>query len=386
MKKIHKRKFLIRRIVALVIVIFCILFLKNLLYNIFNKNKYDKTQILFNNEFVSLVNDIYIEDSLVYVSEEDIKNIFDETIYYNVGDKELITTYNKHVAVLHLDDNKMLVNDTNIDMQGKLEEKDTKVYLPIKDLEIVYDIETNYSENTNILIMDSTTKEKKQAIVLKNTKLRLSKLPFSAKTEKINRTDYVYIIEEGKHFFKVRTESGNIGYIKKSKLSDVETIREDYKVETQKINILETSNLNEESKINSDVQNFVILEDFSLIKNNVINSNIDLTSDEYINCYAQVSEKDVGIIGTLNNKANVSESLSTYLQRNSVINELYNQVIQKQYNGVCINFESIDDINSFYRFLIELTPKFKESGLKVIVKFNDKMDKKKLEKIVDLII
>ena len=51
-----------------------------------------------------------------------------------------------------------------------------------------------------------------------------------------------------------------------------------------------------------------------------------------------------------------------------------------------INFEKIDDINSFNRFIIELAPKFKEAGLKIIIKSNGTLDNKKLENIVDSII
>lgn len=385
MRKRKKKISLIRRIIILITLILIIMFLKNLFFSISNKDRYEKTQILYNNEFINLVNDVIVEDSILYISEEDIKNIFDETIYYNVGDKELITTYNKHVAVLQLDKNQMLINDTDIDMQGKLTDKNSKIYLPIKDLEIVYDIETNYAENSNVLIIDSITKAKKQAIALKNTKLKLKKSIFSVTMEKIHRTDYLYIIEENKNNCKVRSQSGNIGYVKKSKLSNIETIREDYKEEQADIEVLKISDLNEEIKNNSQKESVFIIEDFCLEKNKIV-SKFDINSEEYKDYYNKVSEKNIGMIGEFANNSSVSENFSTYQKRNTYIKELYNQVIQKQYNGTCISFENIDDINSFYRFLIELTPLFKESGLKVIVKYNNKMDKSKLNKIVDFVI
>lgn len=57
----------------------------------------------------------------------------------------------------------------------------------------------------------------------------------------------------------------------------------------------------------------------------------------------------------------------TYTDRNKVINELYKKLVEHQFSGVNINFKKIDDVNSFNRFIIELTPRLKELGIKVAV-------------------
>ena len=85
------------------------------------------------------------------------------------------------------------------------------------------------------------------------------------------------------------------------------------------------------------------------------------------------------------NITSVATAFATYSQRSESINNIYNEVMQNQYKGVCIDFEKMDDVNSFYRFLIELSPKFKESGLKVVVKANPPIDKEKVKNIVDYI-
>ena len=89
---------------------------------------------------------------------------------------------------------------------------------------------------------------------------------------------------------------------------------------------------------------------------------------------------------TLKNSTSVSECLMTYANRNKIINDLYVFLIKNKAKGVYINFNEIDDVNSFYRFLIELTPKFKESGMYVIVEDNKVLDKHKLETIVDYVV
>lgn len=207
MKKRKKKKFLIRRIIAIVIIGFIILCLRNLICKIYEKEQSKQIRLLFNNQFVNLSDNIYVENSVIYLSEEDIKNIFDSTIYYNIGDKELITTYNKHVAVMHLNKNEMIVNDSIIQTQGQLKEMDSKIYLPLTDLEIVYDVETHYAENTNKIIVNSTTKSKKRVIVLDNTTVKARKGLFAFTLEKVDRGDYLYVLEENGRYKKVRTDS-----------------------------------------------------------------------------------------------------------------------------------------------------------------------------------
>ena len=89
---------------------------------------------------------------------------------------------------------------------------------------------------------------------------------------------------------------------------------------------------------------------------------------------------------TLSNDAEVSNCLLTYSQRSQVINELITYLKEHQYFGINVNFSSIDDINSFYRFIIELSPRIKKENLKLVVTSNKNIDKGKIEKIVDYII
>ena len=387
MKKKKTKKFRIRRILAIIILLFTIIFLKNLTEKISIRNQHNQMQLLLDNESITLNNNIYVENDVIYISEEDIKNIFDKTIYYNVGDKELITTYNKHVAVMHLNENKMQVNDSETQIQGVLREIDSKIYLPITDLEIVYDIEIEFSEQNNVIIIDSLAKYKSQVIALDDAKLKMRKSFFSPTIEKVKRGDYLFVIEQDGNNKKVRTESGNIGYIKNKKVSEEEVLREDLQTDTTKINILkdcsDITNINHNIELETENENVAIIDSFNLTKGNAIFQKIDVQSAEYQNYFQWATENNIEVVSKFQNNITVSSTLVTYSQRKKIINELYDKIIQNQHKGVCIDFEEIDDINSFYRFLIELTPKFKESGLKVIVKTNKYMDEEKVKNIVD---
>ncbi len=156
------------------------------------------------------------------------------------------------------------------------------------------------------------------------------------------------------------------------------------------INILEEnaelSKTYEQLKRQEKKDNVVILEDFILNKETQIEGTMDTQSETYQNFSQSMNASNIGILAKLKSEATISATFATYTQRNQIINNLYNQVISKQYQGICVDFEQIDDVNSFYRFLIELTPKFKESGLKVVVKLNGQIKKERIKDIVNLVI
>ena len=60
----------------------------------------------------------------------------------------------------------------------------------------------------------------------------------------------------------------------------------------------------------------------------------------------------------------------------------------KKYNyiGIMIDFDGIDDVNSFYRFIFELSARFKKSNLITAIKLNENIDRSKIEDCVDYII
>lgn len=76
----------------------------------------------------------------------------------------------------------------------------------------------------------------------------------------------------------------------------------------------------------------------------------------------------------------------TYDDRNIVINNIYSKLVENNYKVVNIDFKKINDINSFYRFLIELAPRLRESGIKTIVTYNNSMNEDKVKNIVDYIV
>lgn len=388
-KKINKK---LRRRIALIIVIIAIaLIIKILIGLIFGSKEPSKITLLLDNNLVEIKNEIINENNTIYLSKEDVENLFDSNIYYNEAEKELITTYNKHIALLKIDEDFMVVNDSNCELEAPMIEKNDKVYLPFSEMGIVYDLEFEYSQENKRLIADSLSKEKKTAITLKNVNLKKNSNIFSRNIQKVAQGEYVSVIEDtSKKWFKVRTSLGNIGYIKKKRVSEPDLIRDNWDEEEINVAILEdASNMEKDytkTSLSKDKQNVVIPKVFYVENDGEILDKTGSGTDSFEAYVGWAEANNIEIWATLGNSIDVSNSLLTYTDRNKIINALYQKLVEYQFSGVNVNFDKIDDVNSFNRFIIELTPRLKELGIKVAVTNNEIIDKDKLSKVVDLII
>ena len=242
-KKSKKKidKYVGRRMAALAIIVLVIFIIINIICG-GDKNKEKKLKLLIDNVETTYADIIVDYSDKIYFSVFDLTNIFDSNLYYNDAEKELITTFNRHVALLKVDETFMVVNDTNVNLSTSVKELNNTVYVPIKDMEIVYDIEVTYSKDENILMLDSIDKSKKVSTLLKKAKLKEDKGLFEKTIEKVEGGQKVIIIDSQDKYYKVRTEKGNIGYINKNKLSEIESIRDDFNIEKLPVNILNNSN------------------------------------------------------------------------------------------------------------------------------------------------
>ena len=372
-------------ILLLIIICICIKINKN-------KNRYSELTVLLNNEFIELLDLPIIDDNRnIFFSKDDIQKLFDETIYYNQAEKELITTYNTNVALLKVDEDYAEINDETIKLNGKLYESKEKVYIPITDLANVYDLEIKYSTKSNRIIMDSTLKKKVESTVIKRSNVESKKGLLGSKIEKVIIGDKVTILENDGNYKKIRTSLGNIGYIKGKKLSEEKIVRDDVKNVLKEINVYRNySNISgiydnienvDEKKLNVVMPTFFYLE-----KNSKVLDKTTSTTATYSVYKNWVDSNKLQILPTFTNNENVSNNLLSYSQRSSVINDLKTYLLKYNYIGINIEFNSINDVNSFYRFILELVPRFKEEGLLVAVTLNNNLDKSRLEGVVDYIL
>lgn len=385
----NTRLFKLLRIILIILIIILVI---NIFKKIFHK-KPEKVSVVIGDKIIALKNEVEVDkNNNVFISIEDIKNLYDDNIFYS--NNVLITTYNKHIAVLEKDKNTMKVNDVVQEIKGTLKEEKGTIYLPFSDMEDVYDFTEKYNKDTKILSIDSKSHEKKEAVVLKNTSLKESPKTFSKTIENVKKTQYVTVFEKSGDYSKVRTKAGNVGYIKTKKISKPEILWEDMEDETIKnVNILNDYNIVDskyEVLSNTENNSIVIPNLFGISEteegNIEVRRKINLDSDTFITYKDWASKSNVTICPVVTLECSMSKVCSKYETRALTINSLYNEIINQKLNMVCIDFSEIDDVEGLYRFVTEMVPRFKCAGVNVLIKYNETLNKDRLNKIVDYVI
>lgn len=189
-----KKKINVKRcVIALAIFIIIVMLI---IFNILKEDTPKELSILMDNEIIELKDKVIIdEEKNIFFSKEDVQEIFDDKMYYNEVEEELITTYNKHVALLKIGEKYTEINDETVELKGTLQKVEEKIYLPITDLEVVYDIEIDYSEKNNRIIIDSIKNKKIESTISQRTNLKSSKGLFSKKIEKLIIGDKIIVLE-----------------------------------------------------------------------------------------------------------------------------------------------------------------------------------------------
>ncbi len=375
---LNKKKLIIFAIIAITIILVSTVLLKLTDYIILDKNISTNLVINNNNITSNVKNEIIIEDNNIYISKQDIANFFDEHIYEVPDSDIVVTTYDKKIAELSLNENEMKVNDSNVKLYAEMFEKDDVIYLPISEMEDIYNIEIEYIQETNIITMDSLDREQKQAIVKTDIPVKSSTNFISKTLDRVEKGESVVIISKGENHTKVRTPDGKIGYVKTNKLENEFIVREEYIEEKQiegKINLTweyfsefgSAPDMEEQEIPGLNVVSpaFFYLDSDGELKQNVGQSGMDYInwaeSNEY-KVWAMVGNAEAGISVT-------SEVMNSYESRKELINKLVDVAVEYKLDGLNIDFEYMkeEDKDLYSRFIIELTPRLKEFGMVVSV-------------------
>ena len=189
-----------------------------------------KTKVLINNNNVTLKmkNDVYIDDNNnVFFSLADVRNYFDKYIEYDKENGDIVTTSEINIAKMSTKDNKITINGEEEELNSSAIERNDTIYIPFSEIsEKVYDVELEYIQDTNTIIIDSLDRKQEVASTTKETKLKYKPQTLSGTLEKLEANEEVVYIEETNNWVEVRAKDGTIGYIKKEDLGNVEVERE----------------------------------------------------------------------------------------------------------------------------------------------------------------
>lgn len=375
--KINKKKFL-RNIIISIIALIIVAFIINTAPG-YERDKYSGiTNLVINDTNVTeqLKNEIIISKTgTIYLSLEDVKNLFDNNIYYDEAYNKIITTSELKVGSIDLEVKQMIVNGSTVNMLDAATKFNEIIYIPISEMGLIYNIEASYISETDIVIIDRLNTGLIKADVAENTDIKYKPRALSKNVEELQEGEKVncyYTTSKGWRL--IRTSKGVVGYVKANVLANELIIRQDKASLINTKNI--TANVEDNTNLELDGKNIIIKGLKIASQGTVDEENINKTEnyDVWVNVLNQ----------NIENKTR--EILEDYQTRTMLINSIVNLAMKNKIDGVIINFTQIDNTEIFNRFMIELSPKLRDVGISSIVKINENISKDNLQGVVDYVI
>ena len=378
----NKNGKIVKRMLILLAVLFVIVFILIKAEDFIKEQANDKISLVINNTNVTerLKNELKIDDGIIYVSMDDIKNFFDKYIYIEDETNEVITTYDDKIASIGFESNKLTLNGSTKKTSAHAIKDNETTYLPISEMKDVYDIEIDNIAETKVITIDSVDREQVKAQTKANISVKSKKEGFSRTVDKVEKGESVIVVKNNnevseKGWTKIRTQKGKVGYVKTSKLEDIETTREakektkqiDGKVDmfwdyySQYVKAPDRTGQVIEG-VNVVSPSFFYLEkETGVLKDNVGDAGIAYINWAHSNGYkvwAMLSNAEAGIKVS-------STILNSYTKRQQLIQSIVEKCAQYDIDGINVDFENMyeADKDKYSRFIIELTPRMEEMGI-----------------------
>lgn len=383
-KSQKKNNKFIRNLIITVIFLICTAFIVNIAPNYIKESYGDKTALVinYNNITKRLKRDIIIENENIYISTVDIMNFFDETIYYDKDNKQIVTTSDKKIAVFPIDSNTITVNGSKkkayaCAIQKEVDGEEVR-YLPISELKDIYNIQITYIKDSNTVTIESLDRECKVANTVKNNNVKYLPTQLSKTVDKIEKGESVTVIsttnDDDNGYQKVITDLGIIGYVKKNTLSGETVVRNKVENEKQiegKVS-LGWEYFSEYGKApdmtGKELQgvNVVSPAFFELKKlgKGEINENVGDQGIAYINWAKENNYKVWAMFSNSSLQDTTHEILNDYKLRQNLIENVVKLVSKYNLDGINIDFENMleEDKDMYSRFIVELAPRLREYG------------------------
>lgn len=334
----------------------------------------DKTNLIINNNNITLKlkNNVIIKDGTVYVSLPDIKNFFDKYIYLEKETNEIVTTYEKKVASIGFESKSMVVNGANKQIFATAIKENDIIYLPISEMQAVYNMELQNCEKSNIVVIDSLDREQVKSNTTKKLSVKWKKTIFSKSLDKLIKGDTVVVISKDEDgWAKVKTQNGKIGYVKTKYLTNETKVRdkwEDKKQISEKVDMYweyfsTEKNIPDMIGKTFEGVNVVSPSFFYIDSNGIFQERIGTAGLAYIKWAKSNGYKIWPMVSNAETKIEVtSKILNNYKLRQNLIEKIVDVCVKYGLDGVNIDFENMykEDKQVFSRFIIELQPRLKE--------------------------
>ena len=163
-------------------------------------------------------NPVIMESNNILISFDVIKKYIDPNIYFDENENMVVITLKDRVGRYKINSQTATINNKVIYLNNQLKSYNDVVYVPLDIVKANYDLNAEYNKDTNIVVIDFKNVEHiKGEVIDKNADIRTKpsiKAPILSKNIYIGSKITIY--EEFDKWYKVRTESGIVGYINKS--------------------------------------------------------------------------------------------------------------------------------------------------------------------------
>ncbi len=369
--------FKIYKLIVVAILMIGIIFALNLSQNFEKDEITDRTNVIVNNQNIttSLDSDVYINNkNTVYLSFKDIDNFFDENVYFDSEYNIVITGSKNKIATLQLNQYEIEVNSVKREIKSPAIKLDDKIFLPFSDMGDIYNLDIKYIKDTDTLIVKSLDREEKAAKAINDLNVKYRPTIISKTVEKIEKDTTLTIASETGNWYRVTTQNGSIGYIKKSELTTPELVRQNEETTPkvdEKVSMIweyfsEYGSAPDRTGTKLKGVNVVSPTFFTLVSEGKgkIDVNIGEEGVSYINW---AHSNGYQVWPSISNNSYI-DTTSAIMRDYKIRQYLINQIVKlvKQYNldGINIDFEYMyaDDKDLFSRFIIELAPRLNEIG------------------------
>ena len=382
MRERKKKDNILKRIAIAGILLIIAVFVLIKAQNYIKEQTEGEINLIINNNNVTerLKHQVKIKDGVVYVSMNDVQNFFDKYICIEEEINEIVTTYDKKIASIGFETNKLTINGAIKKINSSAIKEDDVIYLPISEMTDVYNMEISNIEKKGIITIDSLNREQIKAYTKSKVSVKWKKDILSKTVDKVAKGDIVIAIsQDNDGWTKVRTENGEIGYIKTNKLANFTTIREEWTEEKQiagKVNMFwdyfsRYAQAPDRTGQVIEGVNVVSPSFFYIDKNGKLQDHVGISGIAYIqwahsNVYKvwpMLSSTEV-LTGEEGRKV-ISTILNSYTKRQELIEQLVEKCVEYGIDGINIDFENMyqNDKDKYSRFIIELVPRMQEVGM-----------------------
>lgn len=345
--------------------------------------------ISFSDELYLIVEDVVIEhgepviyeDGILFFTFEILKEFIDENLFYDEEEEMIIFTNKEKVKRYIINEKEATVNSKPFFINNVIKKINNKVYIPIDMVYEDYEVDINYYEETNAVVIDyKDVYYLTGDIILSDAVIRTDlniKAPILQNKLEVGKVVYVY--GEFEKWYKVRTIEGILGFIEKKyiRLNHVKDIyktelfnkEEEYNLSANKINLTWDYTYGKVKNVDNIIPipgvNTISPTWFSIIDED--GKIYDKGSREYVAKYREIGYDIWPLIDNSFDPDHTHEILKLSSKREKIINELLEIYIDYGFQGINIDFENVylKDKDLLTQFVRELYPLFKANNMTV---------------------